>query len=51
MSAFFISEKTALKTDKFFNFLPYIQRTGRHFSITKLDILIFYNILHLKMDF
>ena len=24
---------------------------GRHFSITKLDILIFCNILHLEMDF
>ena len=23
---FFISEKTAPKTDKFFNFLPYVQR-------------------------
>ena len=26
MSAFFISEKTAPKMDKSFNFLPYIQR-------------------------
>ena len=26
MSAFFISEKTAPQMDKFFNFLPYIQR-------------------------
>ena len=26
MAAFFISEKTAPKTDKIFNFLPYIQR-------------------------
>ena len=28
MSAFFISEKTAPKMDKFFNFLPYIQRAA-----------------------
>ena len=28
MSAFFISEKTAPKMDKFFNFLPYIERAA-----------------------
>ena len=28
MSAFFISEKTAPKTDKFFKLLPYIQRAA-----------------------
>ena len=47
---FFISEKTGPKTDKFSNFLHYIQRV-KHFSITKLDILTFCNILHLEMDF
>ena len=40
MSAFFISEKQPQKWAK-----------GRHFSITKLDILIFCNILHLEIDF
>ena len=43
MSAFFISEKTTLKMEPFLKFLP--------FRITKLDILIFRNILHLEMDF
>ena len=46
MSALFISEKAALKMDKVFNFLPYIQWA----AISKLDILIFCSILHLKMD-
>ena len=48
LSAFFISEKTVPKMDKFFNFLP---SKRRHFSITKLDIFIFCNILHLDMVF
>ena len=48
VSIFLFLKKTAPKTDKSFNFLPYIQR---HFSITKLDILILCNILHLKLNF
>ena len=44
----FFSEKTAPKMDKCFNFSP---SKGRHFSIIKLDILIFCNILHLEMGF
>ena len=35
---FLFLKKSAQKLDKFFNFLP---SKGRHFSITKLDILIF----------
>ena len=46
---FFISEKQPQKTDKFFNFWPYIQRAA--ISVSKLGILIFCNILHLKMNF
>ena len=41
-SAFFRIAKIALKMDKFFNFLPYIQRAA---------IQIFCNILNLEMDF
>ena len=53
MTACFCIEKTAPKTDKFFNFLPHTQRAGisvLHFSI-EVDILIFCNILHLEMYF
>ena len=42
---FFISDKR----DRFFNFWPYMQKS-HHFSITKLKILIFCNILHLEID-
>ena len=45
---FLFLKKSAQKLDKFFNFLP---SKGRHFSITKLDILIFGNLLHLEMGF
>ena len=44
----FLEKKTAPKMDKFFKCLP---TKGRHFSIKKLDILIFCNILHLEMGF
>ena len=43
---FSISEKAIPKTDKIFNFLLYIQKAA-----ISVDILIFCNILHLKMDF
>ena len=46
---FFISGKTAPKTDRFFNFLPYIQRPS--FQYHKIRHPNFCNILHLQMDF
>ena len=45
---FLFLEKTVPKMDKFFKCLP---SKGPHFSITKLDILIFCNILPLEMRF
>ena len=50
MSSFFISEKTAPKNGKSFQLFP-LYSNGRHFNITKLDILNFCNMLHLEMDF
>ena len=44
----FLFLKNSPKMDKFSNFLP---SKGRQFSITKLEILIFSNILHLEMGF
>ena len=50
MSAFFFFFKNSPKNSQSFQlFTLYSKR--RHFSITKLDILIFCNILHLEMDF
>ena len=58
-ASIFYSEKTTLKTTLSTFYLifkgPPFQRAaiskGHHFSITKLDILIFCNIRHLEMDF
>ena len=46
---FFISKKQP-KTGQIFRLFTLYSK-GRHFSITKLDILIFCNILHLEMGF
>ena len=45
----FTSEKTVPKRTNFSTFCLIFK--GHHFSITKLDILIFCNILHLEIDF
>ena len=47
---FLFRKKAVPKMDKVFNFLSYIQKAAI-FSIAKLDILIFCNILHLEMGF
>ena len=49
MSAFFISEKQS-KNGQIFQ-LSTLYSKGSYFSITKLDILIYGNILDLEMDF
>ena len=50
MSAFFYFWKNKPKNGQIFQ--PFtLYSKGQHFSITKLDILIFCNILHLEMDF
>ena len=50
MSAFFYFWKNSPKNGQIFQ-LYTLYSKGRHFSITKLDILIFCNILHLEIDF
>ena len=50
MSAFFYFWKNSPKNGQIFQLFTLYSK-GRHFSITKLDILIFCNILHLEMDF
>ena len=47
---FFISEKNSPKNGQSFQHFTLYSK-GCHFSITKLDILIFSNILHLEIDF
>ena len=49
MSTFFISEKQS-KNGQIFQ-LSTLYSKGFYFSITKLDILIYGNILDLEMDF
>ena len=50
MSTFFYFWKNSPKNGQIFQLFTLYSK-GRHFSITKLDILIFCNILHLEMDF
>ena len=50
MSAFFYFWKNSSKNGQIFQLFTLYSK-GCHFSITKLDILIFRNILHLDMDF
>ena len=50
MSAFFYSWKNSPKREQIFQLFTLYSK-GHHFSITKLDILIFSNILYLEMDF
>ena len=50
MSAFFYFWKNSPKNGQIFQLFTLYSK-GRHFSITKLDILIFCNILHLEIDF
>ena len=50
LSAFFYFCKNSPKNGQIFQ-LYTLYSKGRHFSITKLDILIFCNILHLEIDF
>ena len=50
VSAVFISEKNSPKNGHIFQLFTLYSK-GRHFSITKLDILIFCSILHLEMNF
>ena len=50
MSAFFYFWKNSPKNGQIFQLFTLYSK-GRHFSITKLDILIFCNILHLEMGF
>ena len=50
MLAFFYFWKNKPKSGQIFQ--PFtLYSKGRHFSITKLDILIFCNVLHVEMDF
>ena len=49
VSNFYFWEKQPQKWTNFQLFTLYSK--GRHFSITKLDILIFCNILHIEMNF
>ena len=50
MSTFFYFWKNSPKNRQIFQLFTLYSK-GRHFSITKLDILIFCNILHLEIDF
>ena len=50
MSAFFYFWKNSPKNGQIFQIFTLYSK-GHHFSITKLDILIFCNMLHLEMDF
>ena len=50
MSAFFYFWKNSPKNGQIFQLFTLFSK-GRHFSITKLNILIFCNILHLEIDF
>ena len=50
MSAFFYFWKSSPKNGQIFQLFT-LYSNGCHFSITKLDILIFCNILHLEIDF
>ena len=50
MSAFFYFWKNSPKNGQIFQIFTLYSK-GHHFSITKLDILIFCNMLRLEMDF
>ena len=50
MSAFSYFWKNSPKNGQIFQIFTLYSK-GHHFSITKLDILIFCNMLHLEMDF
>ena len=50
MSVFFYFWKNSPKNVQIFQLFTLYSK-GRHFSITKLDILTFYHILHLEIDF
>ena len=50
MSAFFYFWKNSPKNGQIFQLFTLYSK-GRHFSITKLDIIIVCHILHLEMDF
>ena len=50
MSVFFYFWKNSPKNVQIFQ-LSTLYSKGRHFSITKLDILTFYHLLHLEIDF
>ena len=46
----FLFLKNSSKNGQIFQLFP-LHSKGRHFSVTKLDILIFCKILHLEIDF